>query len=137
MRARAKANADFAFLGFCHFPGLVQAATVCDLEQSAERSVYCRIFNKFGQKSASKRAAAKACDLGDSVVHQVFQFLKTCLIAGPEHVLEMGRGASFLRSQPGVVQQDTHTDFDFQVTNLFNVCAHTPARIMRAHTRAY
>ena len=114
VRARAKANADFAFMGYCHLRGLVKAATVCDLEQSAERKVYCPIFNKFRQNSASKRAAAKACDLGVSVIQQVFQFLKTCLIAGPEHVLEMGRGASFLRSQPGVVQQDTHTDFDFQ-----------------------
>jgi hypothetical protein len=29
-------------------------------------------------------------------------------------VVEMARGASFLRSLPGVVKQDDHTDFDFQ-----------------------
>ena len=36
------------------------------------------------------------------------------MIAGPLHLLEMARGATFLRSLPGVSKQDTHTDFDFQ-----------------------
>jgi hypothetical protein len=36
------------------------------------------------------------------------------MIAGKDHVLEMGRGAAFLRSPPGILKQSTHTDFDFQ-----------------------
>ena len=47
-------------------------------------------------------------------MREVLGFLKTILIAGPSHKIEMARGASFLRSLPGVKQQDTHTDFDFE-----------------------
>lgn len=113
VRARAKANADFGFLGFCQFPGLVESSTVRDLKQHASSSHYSKIFNHFDD-TRSKRAAAKAGELGDSVVQKIFGFLQTCLIAGPDHVLGMARGASFLRSEPWVAKQDTHTDFDFE-----------------------
>lgn len=113
VRKRAEANADFGFRGWCSFSGLVDETTVSQLHQSAKKADYCEIFNRFGVKS-SKRAAAKAESLGQDVLQEVLSFLKTCLIAGPQHVLEMARGASFLRSLPGVEKQDDHTDFDFR-----------------------
>ena len=112
-KAKGKANAEFGFLGFCHFPGLVKKYTVSKLLKSAAQATYYPIFNLL-KKTASKRAAAKADDLGCLVVQQVVVLLKDCLIAGPQHILEMARGASFLRSLPAVCQQDTHTDVDFQ-----------------------
>ena len=111
--AKAKACADFGHLGYCHFSGLVLPTTVSKLLKSAEQATYYPIFNLL-KRTASKRAAAKADDLGCLVVQQVVVLLKHCLIAGPLHCLEMARGASFLRSMPGVRQQDTHTDFDIQ-----------------------
>jgi hypothetical protein len=110
--AKAKACADFGHLGHCHFPGLVLPATVSELLESAKAAEYHPIFNELTKKF-SKRAAAKADDLGALVIRQVFEFLKGVFIAGPLHVLEMARGATFLRSLPGVGKQDTHTDFDF------------------------
>ena len=110
--AKAKACADFGHLGYCHFPGLVLLATVSELLKSAKAAKYHQIFNEF-TKDISKRAAAGADDLGALVIRQVFEFLKGAFIAGPWHKLEMARGASFLRSRPGVGKQDTHTDFDF------------------------
>jgi hypothetical protein len=114
VRARAKANAQFGFLGFTHFASLVRAETIGELHLAAMHADYTRIFNKFGNRSDSKRAAAKAGHLGDHVMREVLGFLKTVLIAGPSHKIEMARGASFLRSLPGVKQQDTHSDFDFE-----------------------
>ena len=111
--AKAKACADFGHLGFCHFPSLVMPATVSELLKSAKAADYHPIFNVL-KKQSSKRAAAKAHGLGALVIQQVFEFLKGAMIAGPLHVLEMARGATFLRSLPGVSKQDTHTDFDFQ-----------------------
>ena len=99
VRKRAEANVDFGFRGFCSFSGLVDGTTVSQLHQSAEAADYCEIFNQFGVKK-SKRAAAKADGLWQDVLQEVLSFLKTCLIAGPQHVLEMARGASFLRSLP-------------------------------------
>lgn len=113
VRKRAEANVDFWFRGFCSFSDLVDGTTVSQLHQSAHKADYCEIFNRFGVKT-SKRAAAKADGLGQDVLQEVLSFLKTCLIAGPQHKLEMARGASFLRSLPGVEKQDDHTDFDFR-----------------------
>ena len=113
VRKRAEANVDFWFRGFCSFSDLVDGTTVSQLHQSAQVADYCEIFNRFGVKT-SKRAAAKADGLGQDVLQEVLSFLKTCLIAGPQHKLEMARGASFLRSLPGVEKQDDHTDFDFR-----------------------
>lgn len=114
VRIRAKANADFGFLGFTHFPGLVCSETISSLNNQATNAAYSKIFNKFKRTADSKRAAAKAGSLGDCVVQEVLAFLRSILIAGPAHVIEMARGASFLRSLHGVQQQDTHTDFDFE-----------------------
>ncbi len=102
VRIRAKANADFGFLGFTHFPGLVCPGTISSLNAQAKGAAYSKIFNKFGRQVDSKRAAAKAGSLGDCVVKEVLAFLKSILIAGPAHVIEMARGASFLRSLHGV-----------------------------------
>jgi hypothetical protein len=113
VRKRAEANVDFWFRGFCSFSDLVDGTAVSQLHQSAQKADYCEIFNRFGVKT-SKRAAAKADGLGQDVLQEVLSFLKTCLIAGPQHKLEMARGASFLRSLPGVEKQDDHTDFDFR-----------------------
>jgi hypothetical protein len=114
VRARAKANAEFGFLGFTHFAGLVREKAISDLHTAAQHAEYTKIFNKFGKKSDSRRAAAKAGELGNHVMKEVLGFLKTVLIAGTSHEIEMARGASFLRSLPRVGQQDRHTDFDFQ-----------------------
>ena len=92
---------------------MCRPASSLRLIQSAQEADYCNIFNRFGVKT-SKRAAAKADGLGQVVLQEVLSFLKTCLIAGPQHVLEMARGASFLRSLTGVEKQDDHTDFDFR-----------------------
>ena len=113
VRSRAKANAEFGFLGFTHFPGLVCPDTISSLNAQAKEAVYFKIFNKF-KRSDSKRAAAKAGSLGDCVVLEVLAFLTSILIAGRDHKIEMARGASFLRSLHGVMQQDIHTDFDFE-----------------------
>ena len=113
VRSRAKANAEFGFLGFTHFPGLVCPDTISSLNAQAKEAVYTKIFNKF-ERSDSKRAAAKAGSLGDCVVLEVLAFLTSILIAGRDHKIEMARGASFLRSLHGVMQQDIHTDFDFE-----------------------
>lgn len=113
VRSRAKANAEFGFLGFTHFPGLVCPDTISSLNAQAKEAVYTKIFNKF-KRSDSKRAAAKAGSLGDCVVLEVLAFLTSILIAGRDHKIEMARGASFLRSLHGVMQQDIHTDFDFE-----------------------
>lgn len=114
VRSRAKANAEFRFRGFTLFPGLVCPGTISSLNAQAKAAAYCKIFNKFGRQSDSKRAAAKAGSLGDCVVIEILAFLTSILIAGPAHVFEMARGASFLRSLRGVRQQDIHTDFDFE-----------------------
>lgn len=111
--AKAKACADFGHLGYCCFTGLVLPTTASELLESAKAAEYHQIFNQF-KKKVSKRAAAKADGLGALVIRQVFDFLKGTFIAGPMHSLEMARGATFLRSLPGVSKQDTHTDFDFQ-----------------------
>ena len=109
---KAQANADFNFLGFCSFRGVVKRETVSLLKQDAAKSTYKKIFNQF-DKDASRRFATKATGLGGIVVRQVLEFLKDdVLIAGPQHVLDLARGASFLKSLPGVQKQDTHTDFD-------------------------
>ena len=63
----------------------------------------------------SDRAAAKAGPKADQVLREVVLFLQSAMIAGDDHILEMGRGATFLRSPPGLGKQDTHTDFDFKV----------------------
>jgi hypothetical protein len=62
----------------------------------------------------SDRAAAKAGPKADQVLREVLLFLQSAMIAGKDHVLEMGRGATFLRSPPGILKQSIHTDFDFQ-----------------------
>ena len=62
----------------------------------------------------SDRAAAKAGPKADQVLREVLLFLQSAMIAGNDHVLEMGRGATFLRSPPGILKQSIHTDFDFQ-----------------------
>jgi hypothetical protein len=123
VRSRAKANAEFGFLGFTHFPGLVCPDTISRLNAQAKEAVYTKIFNKFQRSDIkraaakagdSKRAAAKAGSLGDCVVLEVLAFLTSILIAGRDHKIEMARGASFLRSLHGAMQQDIHTDFDFE-----------------------
>ena len=66
----------------------------------------------------SDRAAAKAGPKADQVLREVLLFLQSAMIAGKDHVLEMGRGATFLSSPPGILKQDMHTDFDFQTLKL-------------------
>lgn len=66
----------------------------------------------------SDRAAAKAGPKADQVLREVLLFLQSAMIAGEDHVLEMGRGATFLKSPPGIQKQDIHTDFDFQTLKL-------------------
>lgn len=53
VRARAKANAEFGFLGFTHFAGLVCKKTIGDLHTAAKHAEHTKIFDKFGNKSDS------------------------------------------------------------------------------------
>jgi hypothetical protein len=61
-KAKGKANAEFGFLGFCHFPGLVKKDTVSKLLKSGDRATYY-------PSSCHKASAAKADDLSCLVVY--------------------------------------------------------------------
>lgn len=124
MRTKALAVADYGLRGYCVLRGLVKPETVQALHSQAETADYSTIFNVFPDdvtdstvpkrnKRNDSRAAGKASDLGGLVVAEITDFLVQQLILGPEHVLAMARGATFLKSPPGCNAQSVHTDFDF------------------------
>jgi hypothetical protein len=50
VKAMAKANADFCFLGHCVFPQLLKPEAVHELLDAAKAAEYTEIFNHFGSK---------------------------------------------------------------------------------------
>jgi hypothetical protein len=56
-----------------------------------------------------------ASDLGQEVIRKVVDVLKNeALIMGPDHMLVLGRGASFIQTPVGCIKQVQHADFDIQ-----------------------
>jgi hypothetical protein len=55
-KAKGKANAEFGFLGFCHFPGLVKKDTVSKLLKSADKF---QIGQPITHQAVTKRAPPK------------------------------------------------------------------------------
>ncbi len=115
--ALSKAKKDFHFRGWCVFKALVEENHIASLHREARRANYITIFNKVGNERRSHkdtRKAGKSSELGDLAIGSIFDMLKNeALILGPDHILEMGRGASFLKTPPGCSIQESHTDFDF------------------------
>jgi hypothetical protein len=53
--------------------------------------------------------------LGQEVIRKVVDLLKKkALIMGPDHMLVLGRGASFIQTPVGCIKQVQHADFDIQ-----------------------
>jgi hypothetical protein len=50
VKAMAKANADFCFLGYCVFLKLLKPEAVAELLVAAKTAEYHTIFNDFGSK---------------------------------------------------------------------------------------
>jgi hypothetical protein len=56
-----------------------------------------------------------ASRLGQEVIRKVVDILKEeALIMGPDHMLLLGRGASFIHTPVGCIKQVQHADFDIE-----------------------
>jgi len=111
----AKANIDHHLRGWCSFEGLVLPGTRRDMLSEAKSSHFVTIFNRLGHNKSAmdSRSAAKAGARGEQVLADIVSILRRGLIIGDEHVVGLGRGATYLQTPPKCVQQSTHVDFDF------------------------
>jgi hypothetical protein len=116
-RARSKAVADYGFLGWAVLEKLVNQQACETLVGQAEQLKFDPIFNeeKTGSKTKNTRAApkkdpraraaAKGGQEADDVMHSVYCLLKEMLIISDAHIWGLGRGATFLQTPPGCLEQ--------------------------------
>jgi hypothetical protein len=108
-RDRAKAVADYGFLGYAVIRKLVTCDTCDDLLAEAQRSKdFGTIFNadtKSKESPQITRAAAKAGPDADALMQSVHRLLEDMLIIGETHVWGLGRGCSFLKTPPLCLEQ--------------------------------
>jgi hypothetical protein len=116
-RARSKAVADYGFLGWAVLKKLVNQQVCETLVGQAEQLKFDPIFNEEKTESKKKktsaapkkdpraRAAAKGGQQADDVMHSVHCLLKEMLIISDAHIWALGRGATFLQTPPGCLEQ--------------------------------
>ena len=109
-RIRAKAVADYGFLGWVTLKQLVMPQCCDKLVEQAEQLNFDAIFNeettsKSKKPSPRARAAAKAGQEADDVLLSIYNLLKEMLIISDTHPWRLGRGAAFLKTPPGCLEQ--------------------------------
>lgn len=116
-RERAKAVADYGFLGWAILKRLV-IPQCCDmLVGQAERRKFETIFNEETKGKPKKktdpcaRAVAKAGSEADDVLRSIHNLLKEMLFISDSHLWGLGRGAAFLKTPPGCLEQVPGTLF--------------------------
>jgi hypothetical protein len=113
-RIRAKAVADYGFLGWVTLKQLVMPQCCDKLVEQAEQLNFDAIFNeettsKSKKPSPRARAAAKAGQEADDVLLCIYNLLKEMLIISDAHKWGLGRGATFLKTPPGCLEQVSFT----------------------------
>ena len=110
-RERAKAVAEYGFLGWTIIKRLV-TGECCDMfVGQAERRKFDTIFNEETNGKPRKktdpraRAVAKAGPEADDVLRSSHNLLKEMLIISDSHLWGLGRGAGFLKTPPGCLEQ--------------------------------
>ena len=109
-RIRAKAVADYGFLGWVTLKQLVMPQCCDKLVEQAEQLNFDAIFNEETTSKSKKpgpraRAAAKAGQEADDVLLSIYNLLKEMLIISDSHPWRLGRGAAFLKTPPGSLEQ--------------------------------
>ena len=109
-RLRAKAVADYGFLGWATLKQLVDPQCCERLAGQAEEVKFDTIFNEETNYKPKKtnpraRAAAKAGQHADDVLRSIHTLLKEMLIISDAHSWGLGRGATFLKTPPGCLEQ--------------------------------
>ena len=109
-RLRAKAVADYGFLGWATLKQLVDPQCCERLAGQAEEVKFDTIFNEETKSKPKKtnpraRAAAKAGQHADDVLRSIHTLLKEMLIISDAHSWGLGRGATFLKTPPGCLEQ--------------------------------
>jgi hypothetical protein len=110
-RLRAKAVADYGFLGWAVLKQLVDAKCCRDMQLLASRCKFTSIFNADEKSPRNTRAAAKAGPEADALMQSIHSLCKELLIIGDDHLWALGRGSSFLKTPPGCLEQVGHRDF--------------------------
>ena len=110
-RLRAKAVADYGFLGWAVLKQLVDAQCCRDMQSKASRCTFTSIFNADEKSPRNTRAAAKAGPDADALMQSIHTLCKDLMIIGDDHLWAMGRGSSFLKTPPGCLEQVAHRDF--------------------------
>ena len=115
-RARAKAVADYGFLGWAVLKELLDSDYCDRLVRQAETLQFDTIFNaqtkgKSLESKKSTRAVTKGGPEADAALRSIYCLLKEMLIISDTHLWALGRGASFLKTPPGCLEQVsvTHT----------------------------
>lgn len=109
-RLRAKAVADYGFLGWVTLKQLVMPQCCDKLVEQAEQLKFDAIFNeetraKSKNPNPHARAAAKAVQEANDVLFSIYNLLKEMLIISDTHPWRLGRGAAFLKTPPGCLEQ--------------------------------
>jgi hypothetical protein len=109
-RERAKAVADYGFLGWAKLKQLVDPQCCERLLGQAELVKFDPIFNQETKCKSKKpnphaRAAAKAGQDADDVLRSIHNLLNEMLIISDTHPWGLGRGATFLKTPPGCLEQ--------------------------------
>lgn len=110
-RLRAKAVADYGFLGWAVLKQLVDAKCCHDMRSKASRCTFTSIFNADEKSPRNTRAAAKAGPEADALMQSIHTLCKDIMIIGDDHWWALGRGSSFLKTPPGCLEQVRHRDF--------------------------